>query len=80
MVYREAFGNKLAGSLSALYPEGGKTTYFLGYQMNNLFDFFMLFVAMGGVAALLLFLLTRKLQKICNDACLKKSTFVKGDV
>jgi POT family proton-dependent oligopeptide transporter len=59
-----AFGNKLAGSLSALYPEGGKTTYFLGYQMNNLFDFFMLFVVMGGVAALLLFLLTRKLQKM----------------
>lgn len=59
-----AFGNKLAGSLSALYPEGGKTTYFLGYQMNTLFDFFMLFVVMGGVAALLLFLLTRKLQKM----------------
>ncbi len=59
-----AFGNKLAGSLSALYPDGGKTTFFLGYQMNNLFDFFMLFVVMGGVAALLLFLLTRKLQKM----------------
>ncbi|MCW3115986.1 MAG: peptide transporter, partial [Chitinophagaceae bacterium] len=58
-----AFGNKLAGSLSALYPDG-KTTYFLGYHMNNLYDFFMLFVAMSGVAAFLLFLLTRKLQKM----------------
>ena len=58
-----AFGNKLAGSLSALYP-AKKTTYFLGYQMNNLYDFFMLFVFMGGIAALILFLLTRKLQKM----------------
>jgi len=59
-----AFGNKLAGSLSALYPDGGKTTSFLGYHMSNLFDFFMLFVGMAGVAALLLFLLTRRLQKM----------------
>jgi proton-dependent oligopeptide transporter, POT family len=59
-----AFGNKLAGSLSALYPENGKTTTFLGYQMSNLYDFFMLFVFMSGIAALILFLLTRKLQKM----------------
>lgn len=58
-----AFGNKLAGSLSALYPDG-KTTYFLGYQMNNLYDFFMLFVFMSVVAAGILFLLTKKLQKM----------------
>lgn len=61
-----AFGNKLAGSLSALYPENGQTTNFLGYQMSNTYDFFMLFVFMSGVAALLLFLLTRKLQKMMN--------------
>jgi POT family proton-dependent oligopeptide transporter len=59
-----AFGNKLAGSLSALYPEKGKTTSFLGYQMNNLYDFFMLFVFMCGIAALLLFFLTKRLQKM----------------
>lgn len=59
-----AFGNKLAGSLSALYPENGQTTSFLGYKMSNTYDFFMLFVAMSGVAALLLFLLTRRLQKM----------------
>ncbi len=58
-----AFGNKLAGSLSALYPDG-KTTHFLGYQMNTLYDFFMLFVVMSSVAALLLFLLTKRLQKM----------------
>ena len=61
-----AGGNKLAGVLSALYPEGGKTTSFLGYQMNNLHDFFMLFVFMGGIAGLLLLLLSKKLQKMMH--------------
>ena len=57
-----AFGNKLAGSLSALYPENGATTSFLGYHMHNLHDFFMLFVFMSLTASLLLFLFTKKLQ------------------
>jgi POT family proton-dependent oligopeptide transporter len=59
-----AFGNKLAGVLSSLYPNEGKTTSFLGYQMHNLHEFFMLFVFMSGIAALTLFLLTKKLQKM----------------
>jgi POT family proton-dependent oligopeptide transporter len=63
-----AFGNKLAGSLSALYPEKGKTTHFLGYEMSTLYDFFMLFVFMSCLAALLLFLLTRKLQKMMQPS------------
>ncbi len=58
-----AIANKLAGELSALYPDG-KTTVFLGYQMSNLYEFFMLFVGMSGLAALILFLLTKKLQKM----------------
>jgi len=58
-----ASANKLAGVLSALYPDG-RTTRFLGYEMNNLYDFFMLFVVMSGVAAGILFLLTRYLQKL----------------
>lgn len=62
-----ASANKLAGVLSALYPENGKTTRFLGYQMNSLYDFFMLFVVMSGVAALLLFLLSRSLQRLMKD-------------
>lgn len=60
-----AFANKLAGVLSALYPDG-KTTRFLGYEMNNNYDFFMLFVVMAGVASLILFLLTKKLQKMMH--------------
>ncbi|GEP95619.1 peptide MFS transporter [Chitinophaga cymbidii] len=60
-----AVANKLAGELSALYPDG-KTTVFLGYHMSNLYEFFMLFVGMAGVASLILFGLTKQLQKMMN--------------
>ncbi|MFT3949971.1 MAG: peptide MFS transporter [Agriterribacter sp.] len=59
-----AFGNKLAGVLSSFYPDGGKTTNFLGYEMHNLYDFFIFFVFLAGIAAVVLFLLTKKLQKM----------------
>ena len=62
-----AGSNKLAGLLSALYPDGGKTTTFMGYEMNNLYDFFLLFVVMSGIAAGMLLILTRKLQKLMNS-------------
>ncbi|ANE53597.1 peptide MFS transporter [Flavisolibacter tropicus] len=61
-----AFANNLAGKLSALYPEAGKPTVFLGYQMTNMNDFFMLFVGMAGVASIILFLLSKKLQTMMN--------------
>jgi POT family proton-dependent oligopeptide transporter len=61
-----AFANKFAGVLSALYPDG-KTTSFLGYQMTNLHEFFLLFVALSGIASLILFLLTKKLQKLMHQ-------------
>jgi POT family proton-dependent oligopeptide transporter len=61
-----AAANKLAGVLSALYPEAGKTTNFLGYKMTNLHDFFMLFVGMAGVASLVLFLLTKQLKRMMH--------------
>lgn len=97
-----AFGNKLAGALSALYPpgiaeiqkaeqaginledilskkvvptadqitklKGLEIPYefksFAGYHINNLYDFFMLFVFMAGVASIILFFLTKKLQSM----------------
>lgn len=59
-----AAANKFAGTLSSFYPEPGKPTNFLGYQMNNLYDFFLLFVVMSGVAAVLLFLLSRRLKRM----------------
>jgi POT family proton-dependent oligopeptide transporter len=58
-----AFANKFAGILSSLYPDK-KTTYFLGYAMKNHYDFFMLFVVMSTVAAVLLFILSTRLQKL----------------
>lgn len=61
-----AAANKLAGILSALYPEAGKTTRFLGYEMATMYDFFMLFVGMAGFASLILFLLTKKLQQMMH--------------
>ncbi|MCO5239830.1 MAG: peptide MFS transporter [Chitinophagaceae bacterium] len=62
-----AAANKLAGVLSALYPEADKSTSFLGYQMHNMHDFFMLFVFMAGIASLLLFVLTKKLQYMMHQ-------------
>ncbi len=41
-------------------------TSFMGYQIHNLYDFFMLFVIMSGIASLILFLLTRWLNKMMH--------------
>jgi proton-dependent oligopeptide transporter, POT family len=57
-----ATANKFGGTLGALYPGEGPTQI-LGYQINNLYDFFMVFVVMSGTAALLLFLLTFWMEK-----------------
>jgi POT family proton-dependent oligopeptide transporter len=62
-----AFGNKVAGVLSSLYPNEGHVTSFLGYKMHNRHEFFMLFVVMAGTASLVLFLLTKKLQKMMHS-------------
>ena len=59
--------NKFAGMLSGYYPEAGVTKSYLGYQVENLFDFFMLFVFMSGAAAVILFLLAGKLQKMIRE-------------
>lgn len=64
-----AGGNKLAGVLGALYPGEGaeiKATSFLGYQITSLYDFFMLFVFMAGIAGLILLLLSKKLQAVID--------------
>ena len=59
-----AFANKLAGVFSALYPENGKTTSFIGYQISNLHEFFMFFVFMAGIASIILFFLSSKLKNL----------------
>lgn len=59
-----AAANKFAGILSSYYPEGGAVKSFMGYQVATLYDFFMLFVFMAGAAAVILFLLSKKLQNM----------------
>lgn len=65
--------NKFAGMLSALYPEFDETgslikaSSFLGFSIENLFDFFILFVVMSGIASIILFTLTRKLHKMMHE-------------
>lgn len=62
-----AAANKLAGVLSGLYPENGKVTSFLGYQITNLYDFFMLFVFTAGIASVILFVSTKKLKSMMDS-------------
>lgn len=62
-----ATANKFAGMLSGLYPEEGMAAkHFLGFEIASMFDFFMLFVVMSGVAALILFLLSSRLKKLMH--------------
>lgn len=61
-----ATANKFAGMLGGLYPEGGKVKYIFGFEIQTMYDFFMVFVVMSGIASLILFLLTKKLQKMMH--------------
>ena len=56
--------------LSGLYPEFDsqtgeliRATSFFGHPITGLYDFFMIFVVMAGVSAVILACLTRWLQK-----------------
>lgn len=57
-----AAGYALSGTLGALLPPVGEivTSFprFLGYEIRNLYDFFMLFVTLAGLAAILLYFLS----------------------
>jgi POT family proton-dependent oligopeptide transporter len=67
-----AAANKLAGSLSALIPPGAGEApaataapfpTFLGFTIDNLFHFFVVFIVLSGSAAILLFGIHRWLGK-----------------
>jgi len=71
-----AAANKFAGTLSALIPPSGEgidpnapVVYpsFMGFAITNLYEFFMLFIVMTGVAAGILFVLSSWLQKMMNE-------------
>lgn len=61
-----AMANDFAGMLSKLYPEDGNPTNFFGHQIATLNDFFMIFVILSGVAAVVLFFLSRILIKMMH--------------
>lgn len=62
-----AAANKLAGVLSGLYPDPTKPMpSFLGIQIHNLYEFFILFVVMSGIASMILFVLTKKLKTMMH--------------
>jgi POT family proton-dependent oligopeptide transporter len=62
-----AGANKLVGIIGALYPTGGRTTFFMGYRMQDTHDFFMLFVFMAGAASIILFIITKWLQGMMHQ-------------
>lgn len=61
-----ATANKFAGMLSGLYPEAAKPKSFIGFEIATMYDFFMLFVIISGVAAVILFGLSKWLQKLMH--------------
>ncbi len=70
-----AAANKFAGTLSALIPptvEAGSTEpvvypSFIGIQITNLYEFFMLFIIMTAAAAGILFLISGWLEKMITE-------------
>jgi proton-dependent oligopeptide transporter, POT family len=65
-----AAANKFAGTLSALIPPSGTdaataVTYptFMGVEINNLYTFFCVFIALSGSAAIILFVISKWLEK-----------------
>lgn len=61
-----ATANKFAGMLSGLYPEAGKPKFIFGIEIASLYDFFMVFVVIAGVASVILFLLSKRLEKLMH--------------
>lgn len=70
-----AAANKLAGTLSALIPPGAgeapaeattEIPQILGFAITNLYEFFTVFIVMSGVAALLLFVIYKRLLKMMH--------------
>jgi POT family proton-dependent oligopeptide transporter len=62
-----AVANKFGGKLAALIPDEKKSTTFAGFEITNLYDFFMVFVVLSGVAAVLLFMLSYWMEKRMGD-------------
>jgi POT family proton-dependent oligopeptide transporter len=55
-------------SSSGLYPDPTLATHpsFMGFEITGLFEFFMIFVVLSGIASVILFGLTKTLQKMMH--------------
>jgi POT family proton-dependent oligopeptide transporter len=59
--------NKFAGALSGLYPDPSKPLpSIIGFEIKDLYSFFMVFVVMSGLASICLFVVSKKLTKMMN--------------
>lgn len=59
--------NKLAGTLGGLYPDPTKPfPHILGYEIKDLYSFFMVFVIMSSIASVCLFVVSKKLTQMMN--------------
>jgi POT family proton-dependent oligopeptide transporter len=63
-----ATGNKLAGTMSSLYPDAKSLVHpsVFGFEIKDLSSYFILFVIFSGTASILLFLLCKKLEKMMH--------------
>ncbi|MDE2388962.1 MAG: peptide MFS transporter [Betaproteobacteria bacterium] len=63
-----AAASKFAGILSALYPDPAlpAAPVFAGFEITGLYDFFMIFVILSGLASIILFALSKTLQKMMH--------------
>jgi POT family proton-dependent oligopeptide transporter len=62
-----AAANKFAGVLSGLYPDPSKPApVLMGYQINDLYSFFTIFIVMAAAASLILFLIYKRLLKMMH--------------
>ncbi|RYF97252.1 MAG: hypothetical protein EOO02_21005 [Chitinophagaceae bacterium] len=61
-----AAANKFGGKLGALLPSEGSTS-FLGFKVENLYDFFMVFVVMSAIAAVVLWMISYWMEKRMGD-------------
>jgi POT family proton-dependent oligopeptide transporter len=63
-----AAANKMVGVLSSLMPStDGQPTHFLGFEIDSLFSFFLVFVVMAGIAGIALLFISPYLNKMMNE-------------
>lgn len=57
---------KLSGVLSAFYPTENHQPYLLGFHITTIYDFTLIFIALCGISALILFALVKPMLKMMH--------------